>query len=231
LVDYVGLTQGNDVCSPETIDSLIDRRDDKDVAEPDVPPSETPSAADLAGAQEALASDLRSQIMERVRGQQQLVVLAPAVAAAVASFAGHKLTSNPELLALLSLLFSALSLAVLRHDQEITILATHLTDEKGVGVHARVQRQWELRKVTEMQSTPLSLVMSAAQAVGIYGMPVLGALTFGVAALRVSPDAWTWFILALDAVLLLMFFAASVNVTGRYRRLYKAPTPLPELGD
>jgi hypothetical protein len=186
---------------------------------------------DLDAAQKAIVADLRGQIMERVRGQQQLVLLAPAVAGAIASFAGTHLTSHPSVLALVSLLFTSLSLALLRYDQEIAIIATHLTDERRLGADARAQRLWEYRKKEEMQGTKTTFAMSAAQAIGIYGMPILGAFVFAAAALRSSPDDWTWAVLGIDVLLLAILAAAAQNVFKRYRSLYQRPTPLPDMPD
>ena len=68
-----------------------------------------------------MAESLRGQIVERVKAQQQIIVVSAAVAGATISFASNVLSGHPEIMALLCLLYVGLSLALLRQDQEITI--------------------------------------------------------------------------------------------------------------
>jgi hypothetical protein len=48
-----------------------------------------------------MAASVREQIVERVKGQQQLVLVAVAVAGATISFASTQLRTHPEVMALL----------------------------------------------------------------------------------------------------------------------------------
>ncbi len=130
----------------------------------------------------AMVESLRGQIVERVKAQQQIIVVSAAVAGATISFASNVLSGHPEIMALLCLLYVGLSLALLRQDQEITIIAVHLLDPSSYGDDARAQARWEVHKFHAMQGNVAGLVQSTAQAVGIYGVPILsGLFLFGAA--------------------------------------------------
>ncbi|HEY8853406.1 MAG TPA: hypothetical protein VIM36_14565 [Gemmatimonadaceae bacterium] len=103
-------------------------------------------------AQLAMCEALRKQIAERVGQQQQLTYICALIAGATLSFASKALSAHPEVMALLCLLYVGLSLALLRQDQEITILAQHLLDRDAFDQHAEAQARWEAHKYFEMQS-------------------------------------------------------------------------------
>lgn len=177
-----------------------------------MPDEETPAAA--------LVKSLREQIVERMRGQHQVVVLATAVAGAVLSLGWEDLGERPEALALLSLLFAGLSLATLRHDQEITIIAEHLLDMNAFGDHAGAQQAWEQHKLRSMQGSGIvALVSSASQSVGIYGVPVIGTLVFAGAAAANSPSAITWAVLGVTCLFFALLVIGGLDTARRYRRL------------
>jgi len=159
--------------------------------------------------------------MERVRGQHQITVVAAAVAGATFTVAdGDFLTRTPEVIALLCLLYVGLALAVLRHDQEITIIADHILNQELMGPEALVQAGWEAHKNDSMQgSGPVIFMLSTAQTVGIYGVPVLGLFTAGAVTLRSDMNFWTWFIMGIAIALSTLFAAGAMDVWLRYRRL------------
>jgi hypothetical protein len=171
-------------------------------------------------ASEAMAESLRSQMSERVKGQHQVVVLAAAVAAASLSFGTENLSRHPEVLALLCLLFVGLALAALRHDQEIAIMAKHLRDENAFGPDAQAQSRWERHKFEAMQgSGVVALVASGSQTMGVYGVPVLGIVAFGWAAIASSPTMLTWMILIAASVFTALFVVGAIDIVVRYRDL------------
>src|SRR5438105_15639587 len=112
-------------------------------------------------AEAAVANSLREQTIERVKGQQQLVVVAVAVAGATISFASTQLNRHPEVMALLCLLYVGLSLSLLRHDQEITLIADHLLDEEAFPTQAESQARWELHKFNSMQTSGIAALISS----------------------------------------------------------------------
>lgn len=171
-------------------------------------------------ARDALAEALRRQIEGRVAGQLHTVVVAAALAGAVGAFAAGRLASQPELMALLALLYVGFALAVLRGDQEITIIAKHLLSKEAFAEHAEAQAQWEVHKVNTMQRSGLiALLASGSQSIGIYAVPVLGAAAFTWATLDASPNWVAWFILSVSFVLWAFFFIGVRDVFVRYREL------------
>jgi hypothetical protein len=179
-----------------------------------------PMAQVDTAAEAALAQSLREQIVERVKGQQQLVVVAVAVAAATISFASSQLNQHPEVMALLCLLYVGLSLALLRQDQEITLIADHLLDQHAFPTEAGSQARWELHKFTSMQASSVAaLLSSSSQTMGNYGIPVLAVGASGYAVLRGSPNGLAWFILSVAMAFSLLFIVGAIDVVRRYRRL------------
>jgi len=180
----------------------------------------------------ALAQDLRTQIADRIRGEHQLVVVAASLAGATGSFAGSRLSSHPEVLALLCLLFVGFALAVLRLDQEITIIASHLLDRKAFRAHAEAQAEWECRKFQERQGTRRAWLASVSQTTAIYAVPVIAASAFAWAAIaspgqthgkpgqihRTShgPMTLAWMILSVAFVLALLFIFGAIRTWRSY---------------
>jgi hypothetical protein len=167
-----------------------------------------------------MADSLRTQIVERVKGQQQLVVVAAAVAGASLSFGAENLATHPEILALLSLLYVGLALALLRHDQEITIATEHLLSHAAFGADADAQGGWEVHKFGAMQGSGfVGFVMASSQAVGIYGVPTLAIAAFGWATCVSSPSRLAWLILGVAAFFAVVFAVGAIDTARRYRRL------------
>lgn len=162
---------------------------------------------------------LQRQIEERLRLQQQLIGVGVAVGAAELSFFTGNRAETASVPALFALLFVGLALAVLRNDQEITILADHLLGVDEFGDAALEQARWESHRFTSMQGGPARFASSAAQTVGIYGVPVLGAVGSAFAALAQGPNSTTWAILAVTAVFAGLFALAALDVAVRYRKL------------
>jgi hypothetical protein len=194
-----------------------------DSPNPPQPDVETNGAS--SDAQAALVANLRGEIAQRITDQHQLLVAAAAIAGAAAAFAGTHLHNRPELLALLSLLFVGLALAILRHDHEITIIASLLLEKTAVGVHAEAQRAWERHRFIQMQGSSVAFVITASQTVGLYGVPVLAAVAFGWAALSSSPNAITWLVLAVTFFLGGVFLLGSLAVVRRYRAIGNFSVP------
>jgi len=137
----------------------------------------------------AMAESLRGQIIERVKAQQQLVLVSAAVAGATLSLASELLSDHPEIMALLCLLYVGISLALLRHDQEITIIAALLLDDEAFGPHAQAQAVWEAHKFTQMQKGIPALIKSGAQTAGNYGVPTLAVIaTFSATVIGAEPQ-------------------------------------------
>jgi hypothetical protein len=158
--------------------------------------------------------------VERVKGQQQLVLVAVAVAGATISFASTELQRHPEVMALLCLLYVGLSLALLRHDQEITLIADHLLDAGAFPDQAAAQARWELHKFNSMQTSSITaLISSSSQTMGNYGIPILAVVASGYAVLDSSPNALAWVILAVAAFFLALFALGAIDVVRRYRAL------------
>lgn len=166
-----------------------------------------------------MAAELRRQIAEHTQAQHQLLLLAAAIAGATVSFGAHHASSHSVVLALLAVLFVGLALATLRQDQEITILASHLLDAHALGEHALAQARWEHHRATQMQATDSRFVVSTAVTVGIYGVPVVGALGYTGATLAASPSTGAWMLLAVATLLGLVFVFGAVQVAAGYRRL------------
>jgi hypothetical protein len=170
----------------------------------------------------ALTANLRNEIAQRVTDQHQLLVVAAAIAGGATAFAGTHFNAHPELLALLSLLFVGFALAMLRHDHEITIIASHLVKQVEFGSHARAQERWEKHRYEKMQASGwIGYLVTASQTVGLYGVPVLAAVAFAWAALATSPNTVTWLVIALTSALGGLFLVGAFDVVGRYRVLGK----------
>jgi hypothetical protein len=167
----------------------------------------------------ALAGALREQIIERVKEQQQLVVVSALVAGATISFASSLLSSHPEVMALLCLLYVGISLAVLRHDQEITILAQHLLDPDAFGLHAEAQARWEVHKFSEMQGGRAKMISSSAQTAGNYGVPLLGVFATASATIISGANIMASVVLSIAAGFFCLFGFGAWDVFQRYRRL------------
>jgi hypothetical protein len=182
-------------------------------------PEETPSDDRLPFATPLLDS-MRRQIEERIRLQQQLLGVAVAVAAAELTFFSDSTSDSAIVPAMFSLLFIGFALAILRNDQEITVLASHLLKPDVFGPHAHAQARWEYHKFSAMQRSGIAnLATTSAQVVGIYGLPVLAALSSLIAALAEGPTVAAWLVLALTAAFSALFIGAAIDVTRRYREL------------
>jgi len=173
----------------------------------------------VTNAVDALVDSLRGQIVERTKAQQQLVLVSVAVAGATLSFASELLSEHPEVMALLCVLYVGISLALLRHDQEITIMAALLLNPDAVGQHARVQAYWEAHKFVQMQRGTAALVKSGAQTAGNYGVPVLGVVATGAATLITVPNVAASVALVVAAALAGLFLYGAEDVRQRYKRL------------
>lgn len=137
----------------------------------------------------SLVAALRAQIDSRINYQHQLLAVAAAIAGAAATFGAKDLARHPELLALLAMLFVGFALALLRHEQEITIITAHLVDEAAFGDDAEAERRWERYRLGILQPTSLlGALVSASLVIGIYGVPVLAAIAFGWAAVAERPN-------------------------------------------
>lgn len=170
-------------------------------------------------AQAAMAGELRRQIAERVQAQHQLLLLAAAIAGATASFGTRHASSHAAVLALLCVLFVGFALATLRQDQEVTILASHLLDVGAFGSHATAQAAWEQHRFRRMQAGNRRFVVSTAVTIGVYGVPVLGALAYAGAAISAGPSAWVIILLGFAAVLATVFLLGALQVAAAYQAL------------
>lgn len=167
----------------------------------------------------SLVDSLRGQIVERTKAQQQLVLIAAAVAGAALAFATEALPDRPEVMALLCLLYVGISLALLRHDQEITIMAQLLLDPDVFGEHATAQAHWERHKYVEMQAGTGALVKSGAQTAGNYGVPAVAVLATASATLASGPNLGATLILCIAGLFVVLFAIGAVDVVRRYARL------------
>lgn len=175
---------------------------------------------ELFSARTAIVENLRDHIDASIAGQRQLLSISIAAVAAIASFGWDALSRQPEALAFLGVVFLGFSLAILRLDQEISIVANHLENERQMGTHALVQKQWEAAKFTAMQqSGSITFLASASQTAGLYGIPVLASTAFFAVALREYPSGWTVFFLIVGVVFFVLFVAGVVDVVCRYRKL------------
>jgi hypothetical protein len=166
-----------------------------------------------------MAESLREQIVERTKAQQQLILISAAVAAATISFASDLLSGHPEVMALLCLLYVGLSLALLRHDQEITIIADHLLDFEAFGSHAETQARWEAHKYVQMQRGIARLIQSGSQTAGNYGVPFLGVIATASATIISGPNLRAWVVLVVAVGFLVLFGFGAYDVFRRYERL------------
>lgn len=187
-----------------------------EIAEADLWPPGDPDPAAVAAA-DALAVSLRGQMMDRVKAQEQLVVITITLIGVAASFVGL-LQAHPELTALVGLLFFSLALLMLRQDDEITVIADYLLSESVFGAHAQAQAGWERHKFEKMQGGGwLRNPGSVAQVIAIYGPPVLAGVGFSVAAIWSSPSNWrTWTIVVVTAALACLFGLGSRKVVRAY---------------
>jgi uncharacterized membrane protein YoaK (UPF0700 family) len=176
--------------------------------------------SDPTGASVALAGALREQIAQRIRAQDQLLVVAVAVAGVAASFGQKGLLAHPEVPALISLLFILIALALLRQDQEIAIIAAHLVEDEHFGEIAHVQKRWEVHKFAQMRGLGRSLTLATvAQSFGIYGVPVLGFVAALVASLMIGHNPLTIAICGVAFLVALLFIYGGYDVWTRYQRL------------
>lgn len=167
-----------------------------------------------------MVETLRSQIGDRVRLQQQLIGVSAAVAAAELSFFASRDETSALVPALFSLVFVGLALAIIRNDQEITFLARHVLNRNLFGEYAITQARWELFRFQAMQQDGFVVyLLTAAQVVASYGLPVLAAIASAVASLSDSPSDATWAALSLAAVFMVLFIASALDVASRYRQL------------
>jgi len=166
-----------------------------------------------------IARELRGQIAERVKAQHQLLLLAVAIAGAAISLQERLPDADAGVFALLSMLFAGIALAVLRQDQEVTTIASHLLREESFGGDAVAQQKWEDHRLESMQGGYRAILASTAMTVGIYGIPVLGTVTLGVAATRHNMDGLALGLLIFTGVLMLLFLWSAWMVAREYRAL------------
>jgi len=164
----------------------------------------------------ALAVSLRTEILERVKMKHQILSLAAVVAAASASFGAEKLSDRSEVLALLSLLFVGFWLAMLRQDQDIIIAARFLAGDH-LGDSSQMQARWEKFRMSQLQSGLQKRVIAAATTAGLYGIPFLGSIAYGVAALKVPHDCLTVVILVFAGLLFVLACVTSKVTVGAYQ--------------
>lgn len=173
-----------------------------------------------------MARELRGQISERIKAQHQLLLLAVAIAGAAISLQDRIPDAGGDVFALLAMLFAGIALAVLRQDQEIATISSHLLDYDSFGSDAVAQGRWEHHRFSSMQHGRGSLLASTAMSVGIYGIPVLGTIALSVAAVRHEMDLLATGLLISTGLLLLLFFGSSWLIAQRYRELNNsAPRP------
>lgn len=161
-------------------------------------------------------ASVRTANVERIKAQHQIAVLAGAVAAASASFGSDKLREQPELLAVLSLLFVGFWLALLRQELDISFDLHFLVATCALGDHQRIQAEYEAFRYNAMRGTPAQEAVSVFTTVGLYGLPVLGSAFYGVSALLLKPST-------LDFVLLgvaLVFFIVALLISRHSVLLY-----------
>jgi hypothetical protein len=174
----------------------------------------------VEGSATPLLESMRRQIEERIRLQQQLLGVAVAVAAAELSFFADSASGSSLVPAMFSLLFIGFALAILRNDQEITVLASHILSPDEFGEHAYAQARWENHKFRAMQRSGVAnFVTTAAQVVGIYGLPTLAGISSFVASVAEGPNAATWIVLAITTAFGALFVGAAMDVRERYQRL------------
>ncbi len=170
----------------------------------------------MSDAAAELVEFLRTENLERAKAQHQVLVLAGAVAAASASIGADRLRNEPELLALLSLLFVGFWLTILRHDLDIQFNLEFIVSNDTLGAHKAIQAAYEAFRFMDMAGTPWKWMVSSLTTVGLYGVPVLGSIVFGIAALQSKHTAIA---VGLLLIALLMFLAAAV-ISAISVRLY-----------
>ena len=184
-----------------------------------------PDTSPQYDADAALAAALRAHISDAVKGQWQLLQVATALAGAALSVAPALLLGRPLLLALASILFLGFAFAILRQDQEISVIALHLVDEDALGPHAVAQLRYEQRKVAEMRRKgPVRWIATTVQASAVYAVPMLAATVTYVAAVQAvtrsrSTDVSAMLALAVAALLLVALVIGILDVIARYAEL------------
>lgn len=167
-----------------------------------------------------LAASIRTQVMDRVRGQEQLV-LVMATLIGVATTLASSFKTHPEIAGVFGIAFSFFALLTLRQDQEITNLVTYLLDERVFRDHARAQAGWERFKLYAMQEGGLRRHPdTVAQVISIYALPLLASLAFATAAVLIDPDSWlSWLCVALVLALDMLYWVGAREVVAAYRQI------------
>jgi hypothetical protein len=167
-----------------------------------------------------LVASLRAQVMERVRGQEQLV-LVMATLIGVATTLASTFRSHPEIPGVFGIAFSFFALLTLRQDQEITNLVGYLLDEEVFRDHARAQAGWERYKLLAMQAGGLRKNPgTVAQAISIYALPLLASLAFVIAAVAIDPDNWiAWICVVLVVALDALYGLGAKGTVKAYREI------------
>lgn len=167
-----------------------------------------------------LVESIRRQVMDRVKGQEQLVlVMATLIGVAATLVSSYK--THPEVPGVFAIAFSFFALLTLRQDQEITNLVTYLLDDEVFGDHARAQAGWERFKLLSMQGGGLRRhPATVAQVASLHALPVLASFGFAAAAAASDPADWlAWlcvvFVIALDV----LYGIGAWEVAMAYRRI------------
>jgi hypothetical protein len=147
-------------------------------------------AGDSSSGRSARATTLRDQVAARITAQHHLLAVAAAIGGGRRVLRLKRIPWRSEVLALLALLFVGLALAVVRHEQEITIVLSYLIKDSAFGDHGKAQGEREKYRLTRILGRPrFAWVISGSQAIGIYGIPVLGAITLvGPLSRRDQPE-------------------------------------------
>lgn len=158
--------------------------------------------------------------MDRVRGQEQLV-LVMATLIGVATTLASSFRAHPEIAGVFGIAFSFFALLTLRQDQEITNLVTYLLDESVFRDHARAQAGWERFKLRAMQEGGLrNNPGTAAQVLSIYALPVLASLAFAGAGVAIDLGNWlAWLCIATVLSLDALYGVGTRNVMAAYRQI------------
>jgi hypothetical protein len=167
-----------------------------------------------------LAASIRTQVMDRVKGQEQLV-LVMATLIGVATTLASTFKMHSEVAGVFAIAFSFFALLTLRQDQEITNLVTYLLDERVFRDHARAQAGWERFKLLAMQAGGLRRhPQTVAQVVSIYALPLLASLAFAIAAVVIDVDNWlSWLCVAVVLSLDALYAVGAREVVAAYRRI------------
>jgi hypothetical protein len=162
--------------------------------------------------------------MDRVKGQEQLVLVLASLIGVAATLASS-FKAHPEVAGVFAIAFSFFALLILRQDQEITNLVTYLLDERVFGDHARAQAGWERHKLEAMQGGGLRRHPgTAAQVFSIHVLPLLASLAFATVALVSDPENWlSWLCVGIVVILDALDIASGRKVFVAYRRIGGAP--------